>query len=185
MYRQQRMEQMQAQAARPRFGSVIEISKPEWEQEVQGAPQGTFVVIALYQNHIPVCHVLLEIFDRLARKHVNVKFIKAVATSCVENFHNDHCPGMFTYKDGELVHSDVPCAQLFGGLRMTEQTVEYVLAERGIVEVEFEEDPRDKLKLMNMVTKRGKDVVRRHEREDDDSDGDDREYVNNQYQRYR
>ena len=63
---------------------------------------------------------------------------------------------------------------------MTRATVEYVLAERGVIDVEFDEDPRDKLKLMNMVTKRGKDVVRRHE-DDVDSDGDDREYVNNQY----
>lgn len=128
--------------------------------------------------------MLLEIFDRLARKHINVKFIKAVATSCVENFHDSHCPGMFIYKGGELLHSDVPCADLFGGLRMTEQTVEYVLTERKVIEVEFDEDPRDKLKLMNMVLKHGKDVVRRHE-DDVDSDGDDREYANNQYQRYR
>ena len=129
---------------------------------------------------LPICSVLLEIMDDLARRHVNVKFIKAVATSCVEDFHDSHCPGFFIYKGGELVHSDVPCAELFGGLRMTRATVEYVLAERGVIEVEFDEDPRDKLKLMNMVTKRGKDVVRRHE-DDVDSDGDDREYVNNQY----
>ena len=180
------MEEMKQAAARPRFGSVIEISKPEWEMEIQRAPKGVFVVIGLYQSYIPVCQVLLEIFERLARKHVNVKFIKAVATSCVENFHDDHCPGLFIYKDGELVHSDVPCTQLFGGVRMTVETVEYVLAERGVVEVEFDEDPRDKLKLMNMVTKRGKDVVRRHEQDGEDSDeGDDREYCNNQYQRYR
>ena len=68
---------------------------------------------------------------------------------------------------------------------MTTQTVEYVLAEKGIIEVECDEDPRDKLKLMNMVTKHGKDVSRHHECDTVDSDGDDREYVNNQYQRYR
>jgi len=87
---------------------------------------------------------------------------------------------MFIYKAGELVHSDVPCASLFGDLKMTPSTVEYVLAERGLIEMEFDEDPRDKLKLMNMVTKRGKDVARQHE-DDVDSDGDDREYVNNHY----
>ena len=62
---------------------------------------------------------------------------------------------------------------------MNEKTVEYVLNERGIIEVDFEEDPRDKLKLLNMVTKRGKDVTRRHEEETVDDDGDDREYMNN------
>ena len=67
---------------------------------------------------------------------------------------------------------------------MTTETVEYVLAERGLIEIDFEEDPRDKLKLMNTVIKHGKDVNRRHE-DDVDSEGDDREYMNNQYQRYR
>ena len=67
---------------------------------------------------------------------------------------------------------------------MTTETVEYVLAERGLIEIDFEEDPRDKLKLMNTVTKHGKDANRRHE-DDVDSEGDDREYMNNQYQRYR
>ena len=93
-YRAQRMAQMKANAAKPRYGSVLEISKPEWEIEIQRAPADTFVVICLYQNHVPACQVLLEIFDRLARKHINVKFIKAVATSCVENFHDSHCPGI-------------------------------------------------------------------------------------------
>ena len=72
----------------------------------------------------------------------------------------------------------MPAGALYGGERATRQTVEYVLAERGVIGVEFEEDPRDKLKLLNMVTKHGKDVVRRHE-DDVDSDGDDREYYNN------
>ena len=131
---------------------------------------------------IPVCNLFLEILSELARKHIYVKFIKSIATSCVENFHDSHCPAMFIYKGGELVHSDVPCAEIFGGLRMNTKTVEYVLAERGLIEIDFEDDPRDKLKLINMVTKRGKDVGRRHEREDDEDDeGDDREYMNNQY----
>ena len=40
---------MQVQAAKPRFGSVIEISKPEWEMEVSRAPAESFVVVVVYQ----------------------------------------------------------------------------------------------------------------------------------------
>ena len=129
--------------------------------------------------------MLLEILDVLARKHPHVKFVKAIATSCVENFVDAHCPGFFIYKGGEIVMSEVPGSQIFGGVRMTVQTVEFVLNEKGVIEIEFEEDPRDKLKLLNMVTKHGKDVGRRHEAADVDDDGDDREYLNNQYVRYR
>ena len=129
--------------------------------------------------------LLVEIMQRLAMKHKNVKFIKCIATSCVENFHDSHVPSMFIYKDGDLVVQDVPCADMLGGKRMTDATVEYVLAERKIIEVEFEEDPRDKLKLLNMVTKHGKDITRRQADETVDDDGDDREYMNNQYMRYK
>ena len=128
--------------------------------------------------------MLNEIWTQIARKYVHVKFIKAIATSCIENFHDNHCPGMFIYKNGELIFDDVPVSNLFGGEKMTCETVEFILGKRGIIEVDFEEDPRDKLKLINMVTKRGKDVTRHHE-DDVDSDGDDREYASNQYQRYR
>jgi hypothetical protein len=112
---------------------------------------------------LPVCRILNEIWTQLARKYVNVKFIKATATKCVENFHDSHCPGFFIYKNGELISSDVPAGSLFGGERMNMDSVEYVLGQKGIIEVDFEEDPRDKLKLLNMITKRGKDVMRRHE----------------------
>lgn len=64
---------------------------------------------------------------------------------------------------------------------MTVTTVEFVLADKGVIDIEFDEDPRDKLKLLNMVVKHGKDVNRHHEQECVDSDGDDREYTNNQY----
>ena len=63
--------------------------------------------------------------------------------------------------------------------------MEWVMAERGLIEVEYDEDPRDKLKLMNMIVKHGKDVARRHEMDTVDDDGDDREYMDNQFQRYR
>lgn len=128
-----------------------------------------------------MCKRLNVIWSELQRKHVNVKFVKAVATSCVENFNDIHCPSMFIYKNGELVSSEVPAKELFGGDRMTVTTVEFVLADKGVIDIEFDEDPRDKLKLLNMVVKHGKDVNRHHEQECVDSDGDDREYTNNQY----
>lgn len=65
---------------------------------------------------------------------------------------------------------------------MTLETVMFVLAKNGQIDVEFDEDPRDKLKLMNMIVKKGNAADRqRHERDvDSDEDGlDDREYMNN------
>lgn len=69
---------------------------------------------------------------------------------------------------------------------MNVKTVEYCLWMHSQLQAEFPDgDPRDKLKLMNTIIKRGKDAGRHHE-DDIDSEGeDDREYANNQYQRYK
>ena len=126
---------------------------------------------------------MLDMIDILAKKHPQIKFVKSVATKSVENFADAHCPAMFFYKNEELVHTDVPCTELLGGKKMNYSTLEWVMAERGLIEVEYDEDPRDKLKLMNMIVKHGKDLVKRGD--DIDDDGDDREYMDNQFQRYR
>ena len=69
---------------------------------------------------------------------------------------------------------------------MNALTVEWVLAENKIVETDIESDPRDKMKMMNIIYKRGKDAGRRGDEDEFDSDeGDDREYMNNQYHRYK
>ena len=48
-YRAKRVNQLQEMAARPKFGSVYEIRKPEWEQEIVRAPTDVNVFIVLYQ----------------------------------------------------------------------------------------------------------------------------------------
>jgi len=45
---QKRLGEMKAQAALPKFGSVIEINKPEWESHVTNATKDVNVVIHLY-----------------------------------------------------------------------------------------------------------------------------------------
>ena len=49
-WRAKRMQQVQAEAAKPKFGSVFEINKPEWEQHITNAPKEAKVVIHLYQE---------------------------------------------------------------------------------------------------------------------------------------
>jgi hypothetical protein len=97
-------------------------------------------------------------------------------------------PALFFYQNGALTGNLIPCSGVLGGLRMTVETIEYVLAEHKQIEMEFESDPRDKLKLLNTIVKRGEASKReRHEKEvDSDEEGvDDREYVDNQYMRYK
>lgn len=78
--------ELKVDAAKPKFGSVFEISKPDWEQHITNAPADVNVIIHLYQEYVVECKVLNECFDQLARKHPEVKFVKSVATKSVENF---------------------------------------------------------------------------------------------------
>ena len=124
----------------------------------------------------------------VAAKHPGTKFIKTIATKCVENFKDHDCPALFFYMNGDLLGNIIPCADILGGKRMTVETIEFVLSTHKMIEMEFEEDPRDKLKLMNAVIVRGKKVDKhRHERDaDSDEEGiDDREYISNQYMKYK
>jgi hypothetical protein len=130
--------------------------------------------------------LLCKILDELAYKYPHTKFVKGVATSVVENFRDNDVPGMLIYKNADLVKNWIPAKDVFGGKRMNTATVSYVLATEHAIELEVPDaDPRDKLKMMNTVIKKGKDAGRRHEDSDHSEDEDDREYVNNQYQRYQ
>ncbi len=125
------------------------------------------------------CNILNEILDAIAKKHSNTKFVRSVATKCVENFRDNDLPALLFYKDGELLHNIIPAREILGGTRMNINTVEFVLGLNKMVVVDFDHDPRDKLKLINTVIVKGKDAGRHHE-DDVDSEGeDDREYISN------
>ena len=68
---------------------------------------------------------------------------------------------------------------------MNNDTVEFVLGFKKILEVEFDEDPREKLKAFKPhIAHKG--VVKKFNEEESDSDEkDDREYTNNQLFQYK
>ena len=93
-------------------------------------------------------------------------------------------PALLFYKNEDLTGNIIPAREVLGGKRMTVKTVEFVLSVNRQVDIEFEHDPRDKLKLINTTIIKGKNAGRHHEDDVDSEGDDDREYVSNQYQRY-
>lgn len=74
------------------------------------------------------------------------------ATHCVENFQDEDVPCLLFYRDGNLINqlAGKKCREIFGGVRMNIDTVEFVLSKQlNFIEVEFKEDPRDSLKTFN------------------------------------
>ena len=94
-------------------------------------------------------------------------------------------PALLFFKNGDLQKQLIPAAPDLGGERMTPLIVEFVLAGYGQITPDepFEEDPRDKMKLMNTRIIKKKDAGRCLE--EDDEGEDDREYMNNQMFRYK
>ena len=49
-YRARRIEQLKVESAKPKFGSVFEIVKADWEEHITRAPADVFVCIIFYQD---------------------------------------------------------------------------------------------------------------------------------------
>jgi len=185
-FRNIRMREMMEYAAKKKFGKVREISKPDWDDEIVKAPKDVTVVIMLYQTWSVQATIMQKCLDIIAKKYPCTKFVKAVATNVIENFADTDIPALLFYKNGKLTGKIIPAAEVCGGDHMTAVTVEFVLSLNKILEPEepFEEDPRDKLKLMNTtIVKKG--AARKHFEEVDSEGEDDREYMNNQMYRYK
>ena len=73
------------------------------------------------------CQILNEIMDQLAPKYPNVKFVRAVATKCVEGMLDRDLPALLFYKNEDLTGNIIPAREVLGGKRMTVKTVEFVL----------------------------------------------------------
>lgn len=110
------------------------------------------------------------------------------ATKCVENFNDKDVPCLLFYTNGDLYDqiSGSKCREIFGGKRMTVDTVEYVLAkEKKFLEKEFDDDPRDSLKTFNAFIHKKKAFLGKDEDQSGSEGEDDREYMNNQLFRYK
>ncbi|TNV76276.1 hypothetical protein FGO68_gene907 [Halteria grandinella] len=177
VYRAKRLQELQKDVGKPRFGSQIEISRNEWEVQVTRAPPDAVVVITLYQMYNAESVRLVEILDKVAQKHPFTKFIKMIATKCIENYLDIDVPGVLFYKNGDLVDKIIPAGPVFGGGLMNIDTVEFVLAMKKVIDAEFEEDPR--------TSQKEKSRKKNDESDSDEDPRDDREYLNNQMFRYK
>jgi hypothetical protein len=126
---------------------------------------------------IPESVLLNRILNEVAPRHPYVKFIKIVANKCIENYLDIDVPGILFYRNGDLMDKIIPAAPVFGGARMTKDTVEFVLAMKKVIDMEFDEDPRIKLNQFKIDAKKKKPV--RNGDESDSDENDDREYVSN------
>eukprot|EP00742_Colponemidia_sp_Colp-10_P001179 GILJ01001272.1.p1 GENE.GILJ01001272.1~~GILJ01001272.1.p1 ORF type:complete len:258 (+),score=44.19 GILJ01001272.1:37-774(+) len=172
-YRRQRVKELQEQARKARFGDVRQIKKQDFIAEVNDAGKELYVIVHLYNDSIPECVLLNRALDVLAPKHRSTKFLRSVATECIENYPDANLPTILIYYEGECV-KQILKADVYGGKKLTPKTVEWVLSKAGAFSTDMEEDPRPAA-LGSAVHFNHRE--RRGNQDDDEEDEvDDREY---------
>lgn len=171
-YKQKRLEEIKVMSQKPQFGTVEEISKQDYVNEVTNAPKDVFVVLHLHQDYSEVSSRLNLILIELAKVHKTVKFLRIKADRCIENFPDTKVPTTIIYKSGELLHNIIRVdkeikTMNYGG-------VEAFLKKVGVVPKADGEDDEENEDYGKFMLKRN---VKDREEDRSDSEDDDREYM--------
>jgi len=168
------MQELKEFSAKPKFAKVIELRKQDYIAEVTNAPKDVYVVLHLYQTYVEASNILSKIFDNLAVKFPLVKFMRIVATNCVENFKDEDVPGVLIYQNGKLIRQFMPASYYFGGKNISWKKVEWILSSLKIVTSELEDDPFDDDEPRMQINNKTKKTKR--DDESDDEEKNEKEY---------
>jgi len=163
-FRRRRIAELKAEAEKSKYGEVQEITAVDYVEKVNNAGTGVWVFLHLYKQGIPVCAQINQNLTVLARKYPQVKFIKAISTTCIPNFPDHNLPAMFVYFEGQMKKQFVG---LDFGNKVSCDALEWILSRTGAFKTDLERDPRGpKVRDVMMSALRTKDS-------DDDNDSDD------------
>lgn len=167
--RKLRLQELQQAKKKNKFGTVREITKPEFVHEVSEASNDSWVVCCLYVNNRENLY-MLQCLRNVAARHQDVKFVQIVGPQCIEDYPEKYCPTLLIYKDNNAVGHIKGTAQ-FGGKRMTADIVEYELAQMEMFQTDQEVEPWLKFaKLKNLNKKDYQDEAADAEEESDSLD---------------
>lgn len=102
-YMANRMQQLKIRSVKEKYGQVIEISRDEYIKEVTEADPESFVLLHLYQNYNEFCNLINMHLPVIAKAYGHVKFVKIIATKCIDKFPDERCPCFIIYKAGKPV----------------------------------------------------------------------------------
>ncbi|XP_063300698.1 phosducin-like protein 3 [Pelobates fuscus] len=167
LYRRQRMAQWQATQVKNKFGELGEISGQDYVKEVTEAGKGIWVILHLYKPGIPICTLINQHLAILATKFKDVKFLKAISTTCIPNYPDKNLPTIFVYLDGNIQAQFIG-PLVFGGMKLTKDELEWKLAESGAIKTDLEENPRKQIQDQLMTSIRTCMPTRKDSDSDDD-----------------
>ncbi|XP_019385062.1 PREDICTED: phosducin-like protein 3 isoform X1 [Crocodylus porosus] len=152
MYRQQRLAEWKATQVKNKFGELLEISGQDYIQEVTKAGKDIWVILHLYKQGIPLCALINQHLSGLAKKFPDVKFIKAISTTCIPNYPDRNLPTVFIYLEGDIKAQFIG-PLVFGGMNLTRDELEWKISESGAIKTDLEENPRKQIQdqLMSSI----------------------------------
>ncbi|KAH3675613.1 hypothetical protein WICPIJ_009328 [Wickerhamomyces pijperi] len=143
-YKLKRMQEINTlNKKRERFGVVYPVTKPEYNKEITEASKqssnpdadeddGTFVFVHMSSQSALQSRLLSSLFQTLARKFEELKFVDIPAIRAVENYPDSNTPTLLIYHKGDVVKQYVTLLQL-GGNSTTLKDMEAVLVKVGAV----------------------------------------------------
>lgn len=84
-----------------KFGWVRPINKAEYVREVNEAGEGVDVILHLYKDCVDKCVLINRVMQKLAKQHVEIKFLKTISDKCVPDFPDSQLPYILYYRDGK------------------------------------------------------------------------------------
>ncbi|KAK9380096.1 thioredoxin-like protein [Kockiozyma suomiensis] len=134
-YRQKRMAELlefQQRTASSNFGTVIPVSKPEYQAQVTDASKNSFVFVHLSLSGNTQSKLLAGLFQRAAEIFKEVKFVDIQGSRAIENYPDRNCPTLLVYKDTDVKKQYVTLT-LIGGNSMRIDDLERILVDVGAV----------------------------------------------------
>lgn len=137
-YRHKRMAEIQQQAARERFGEVVQITKSEYKDEITEASKNWPVFVHISSSQSIQSRLLHGLLLRVAPRYKDIKFVEIDCSQINERFPFSNCPTILIYKEGNVVFQQVTLSA-FGGNSANLRDVDDMLTRAKVVS---ESDPR-------------------------------------------
>lgn len=170
-YKKKRFEQLQQLQQKSKFGSVLPITKPEYEEEVTIASENCYVFVHMSLQLAIQSRLLSLIMVGLAHKYPEIKFVDIPANRCVENYPESNCPTIMVYHKKNIVKQFITLTQL-GGSDCKSTDIENVLVDVGAVDVANERLEANQIEEDQEETRRLRFVKKSIRDRDDDDDSD-------------
>jgi len=96
-----------ANADRPTFGRMRELTYLNFDQEIDGEDPGVYILILFFQDYIPECSLLESILRNLAPFYPYLKFMRARTDKILPSLEDHSLPALLVYKDKKQVWLEV------------------------------------------------------------------------------